>query len=394
MRPECSRRHFLSATLGLPMAGAVKPFDPTGLLQTPPAAPELRYGNLGKTGLKPTRVGFGCMLTSDQSVFEAGLDKGINLFDTARSYMAGNTERMVGQALKGKRKQVILTSKSQGETKEALLQDLDTSLKTLGTDYLDIWYLHAKVSPEEVRPEMLEAQQIAKQQGKIRFAGVSTHLNLAEMIRWLVKNARPDVILTSYNFTVDRSVGDAIREAKQAGVGVIGMKVMAGGYSRIQRGDRLLSKDDPKKLEAKLRQEGAMAAAIKWTLQNSDVDAVIPSMTDMDQLDEDFKAMSSPFTPADAKLLAAQLESIRPLYCRMCGKCDGACPSGLPVAAMLRVLSYADGYGQYPLARERFQELGPEAQKVRCSDCARCAVACPNGVQVARQLARAQELLA
>jgi predicted aldo/keto reductase-like oxidoreductase len=61
---------------------------------------------------------------------------------------------------------------------------------------------------------------------------------------------------------------------------------------------------------------------------------------------------------------------------------------------MVRFVMYADGYGQFPLGREHFQRLSAEHRNVRCSDCATCAVDCPNGVHVAARLTRAQELFA
>jgi ferredoxin len=104
--------------------------------------------------------------------------------------------------------------------------------------------------------------------------------------------------------------------------------------------------------------------------------------------------MSSPFTEADSKLLTRRLEILQPLYCRMCGHCEGSCPKRLPVADMLRFLMHADGYGQSPLARERFLELPAEVRSVRCDLCPTCAVECPHGVKVAERLTRAQELFA
>ena len=83
-----------------------------------------------------------------------------------------------------------------------------------------------------------------------------------------------------------------------------------------------------------------------------------------------------------------------PSYCRMCGSCDGVCPKGLPVSDVLRFAMYADGYGQFTLGREQFQQLPAAARDVRCGDCAECAVRCPNGVNVAVRAARAQELFA
>jgi predicted aldo/keto reductase-like oxidoreductase len=117
-------------------------------------------------------------------------------------------------------------------------------------------------------------------------------------------------------------------------------------------------------------------------------------MTDMDQLEQNFRMMSETFTDADTKLLSARLEEIRPYFCRMCGRCEGKCPQGLPVADMVRFVMYADGYGQFALGREHFQRMPAEFQQVRCNDCTACAVRCPNGVRVAERLIRAQELFA
>jgi predicted aldo/keto reductase-like oxidoreductase len=102
--------------------------------------------------------------------------------------------------------------------------------------------------------------------------------------------------------------------------------------------------------------------------------------------------MAEPFSGADEKILARQLQYIAPLYCRMCGRCEGTCAQGLPVPDILRCLSYAEGYGQFALGRERYAEL--PVMRTACSDCERCTVQCPNGVQIARRVERAQELFA
>jgi len=333
------------------------------------------------------------MTTSDAAVIERAADLGINYFDTARSYQNGNNERMVGAALKGKRQQIILSSKSLGKNKQEALTDLETSLRELRTDYLDIWYLHNRNTPEEVTDDLLEAQQAAKKDGKIRFAGVSAHFNMPDMLADLVKRGRTDVTLASYNFTMKSDLTDAIQTARRAGMGVVAMKVLAGGFSRIRRGDRLYGVN-PDALTNTLKQEGAMLAAIKWVLKNRSVDTAIVCMTDFDQLDENLRALSEPFSDSDQKLLAAQLAYIRPLYCRMCGSCKGACEKGVPVADMLRFLSYAEGYGQFAMARERFLQLPDHVRQIQCRQCSSCTVNCPNGVQVRERLMLAQAILA
>jgi hypothetical protein len=153
-----------------------------------------------------------------------------------------------------------------------------------------------------------------------------------------------------------------------------------------------LKPDDPN--YAKLKRDGAMLAALKWVLRNPNIDTTIPSMTDNEQLDENLKAMAQPFGSAEEKLLARRLEQIAPFYCRTCGRCDGTCRQGLPIADVLRILTYADGYGQFALGRERFLELGPEHASVQCGSCSGCTVECPHGVRVRDRVTRAQEMFA
>jgi predicted aldo/keto reductase-like oxidoreductase len=370
MTAEPSRRSFLLAGLALPAALETNLNPLQQKLETPL---RLQYRNLGRTGLKPTSVAFGCMITSDPSVIERAADLGINYFDTARGYQNGNNERMVGAALKAKRKDLILSTKTGAKTKEEALQHIDTSLKELGTDYVDIWHLHGKARPEELTDDLLEAQQIAQKAGKARFLGVSTHMG------------QPELFLTAYNFTMEPGMDAVIESATKAGLGIIAMKVMAGG-SRM-------AKPGTKQYEV-YKRDGAMLAALKWVLKNPNVQTAIPSITDMEQLDENMRAFSEPFTETDQKTLTARLREIRPLYCSMCGACNGKCPKGVPIADVLRYLSYSEGYGEYQLGRENFLSLPAEIRGVRCADCASCAVRCPNGVRVADRLRTAQEIFA
>src|SRR5664279_2211431 len=131
MSSNTSRREFLStglsAGLALPVLGATSAMAPethSGPQSAKPAAPaKLDYRTLGRTGLKVTTVGMGCMITSDPSVITRAADLGINYFDTARGYQHGNNERMVGAALAGKRKRIVLSTKSAAGDKASLLKD-------------------------------------------------------------------------------------------------------------------------------------------------------------------------------------------------------------------------------------------------------------------------------
>jgi predicted aldo/keto reductase-like oxidoreductase len=207
------------------------------------------------------------------------------------------------------------------------------------------------------------------------------------MVPAMIKLNHFDVFLMSYNFTMDPSTDALIAQAKKANIGVVAMKGLAGGVKPTVR-----SYTVPADMLSRLNRPGAAVAAIKWVLKNPNIDTIIPSITDNDQLDENLRAMSSPFSEADGKILAARLEELRPMYCRMCGSCSGTCPKGLPVADMLRFLMYAESYGQFSLGRENYQSLAPELTQVRCTDCEACSVRCPNGVKVSARLSRSQEI--
>ncbi len=383
-----SRRSFLGAGLALPALASV---SSTGSPAPEPAAlaagPRLVLGNLGKSGLKVTRVAFGCMTTSDPTVIERAADLGINLFDSARVYQGGNNERMGGTALKRYRDKVYITSKTQATDKQQALADLDTSLRELQTDHLDIWYLHSRSTVSSINDGLLEAQNEAKKAGKIRLAGISFHGGHTEVMPAFQKMNHFDVFLISYNYAVGNAIDPLIESARKAGIGIVAMKGLAGGV----RPTVPIYKVPQEKLDL-LKQEGAPVAALKWVLKNPHVDTIIPSIVDMDQLDQDIQAMSAPFTERDNKLLTARLEEIKHWYCRMCGSCEGKCAKGLPVADLLRFTMYAENYGQFALGRDHFRALPPEVTSVRCADCSSCSVQCPNGVQVSSRLAHAQEM--
>jgi predicted aldo/keto reductase-like oxidoreductase len=385
MNAKSSRRGFIAAGLSLPAAGLAasrmpKPSAPQA--QARPSGGALVTRTLGKTGLKVTQVGFGCMITSDPTVVSRGVDMGISYFDTARGYQQGNNERMVGQALGANRKKITLSSKSHAATKAEAMQELETSLKELGTDHLDIWYMHNKSTGADIPDECVDAWTIAKQQGKTRFIGVSTHSPNAVVDR-VLQVGKVDVVLSQYNFTMGTNNDATFKRLSDAGIGLVAMKVMAPVAGRA-RGGAAAPPSAP----------GKPLAALKWVLKNPLIGTTIPSMTDTDQLETNFRAFAEKFSAVDEKLLAMANEEIRPYYCRMCHQCSGQCPKGIPVSDTIRYLSYADFYGQFPLGREYFMELPESVRNVRCADCSSCSVQCPNGVHVTERLIRAQELFA
>src|ERR1035441_9927340 len=205
------------------------------------------------------------MITSDATVIARAVDMGINYFDTSRNYQNGQNERMVGAALGAKRKNIFLSSKCDEKTGTGILAELDTSLKELNTDHLDVWYLHGLGTAEQITDDLVEAQRKAKQQGKVRFIGVSTHTLPAIVDR--VIEAKLDVVLAQYNFASAAEWGPALEKLNQAGVGLVAMKVMARARGRGAT--------------APQRPASFAPAALKWVIKNPAIATTVPSMTDI-----------------------------------------------------------------------------------------------------------------
>ena len=378
MNHDPSRRRFLQAGILLPAARFVSSGTPEFFS---PATEGLVYRTLGKTGLKVTAVGCAAGAIPNPDILARALDLGINYYDTARIYGQGKSEEILGRAIRGKRDKIVLASKTYSNTKDTILKDLETSLKLLGTDHLDVYHQHSRHEPKEITDEMIETMELVKKQGKTRFIGVSTHDPNA-MVDFILKVGKFDVVQTTYSYAIGAPYRNAaIAKLHDAGIGVIAMKVV-------------IAQATPKGDEGNhLSNEGGLAA-IKWVLRNPAISTTVPWAETMDELEINFRAMTEEYTPEDEWMLYARNEQIRDLYCRMCFQCKGKCPKGIPVADELRFLAYHDFKGNFNEAREGFWNLPREIRNIRCSDCSECVVQCPNGVKVRDRLIRAQDLLA
>jgi len=339
------------------------------------------YRTLGRTGLKITVVSFGAMLTPEAEVLRVAFDQGINYVDTARKYMDGRNEEIVGRALKGRRDKVYVATKTlpASQKKDEIIRDVETSLKALGTDHIDVIQLHNLTDKERVFvAETREALVTLKQQGKVRFCGVTTHKNQAEVLNSLVDDRDRffDTALVAYNFKSDKVTEAAIARAAKAGVGIIAMKTQAGGYAT-----------------AALGAVSPHQAALKWALQNPNVTMAIPGMKDLAQLKEDIGVMGMPFKYADERILQRYGAAVQPYYCHLCGTCEATCPLGVEIGTVNRSLMYAEGYGSRELALATYRELPVAASAAACLDCAGCVATCAHGLDIAAKMEKARKLL-
>jgi aryl-alcohol dehydrogenase-like predicted oxidoreductase len=170
------RREFLRSCA---LTGAALPL--AGLAAAEPGPPRVRRTVvLGRTGLRVPDIGFGSSrLRGDPDLVLHALERGITYFDTAESYTDGDAETALGRALRGRREQVTLASKVEAgarDSVESLMRRLEASLRRLQTDRIDVYLNHAVNDPARITsPAWAEFTERAREQGKIRWRGMSGH---------------------------------------------------------------------------------------------------------------------------------------------------------------------------------------------------------------------------
>jgi uncharacterized protein len=340
------------------------------------------YRTLGRTGLKVSIVSFGAMLTPENEPMEAAFDLGINYVDTARRYMNGRNEEIVGKALKGRRDKVYVATKATPAalTKKDILKDVETSLSKLQIDYIDVIQLHNLTSGERAfMPEAREALVELRKQGKVRFFGVTTHTNQAEVLKAITDDPDKffDVALVGYNFKSEPSIKEAIARAAKSGIGIVAMKTQAGGYKTDALGPI-----------------SPHQAALKWVLQDTNIACAIPGMKDMSMLQEASAVMGMKMTRRDEGILHQYSEAISPYYCHMCAQCEPTCPQSIAISTINRSIMYAEGYGNYELAKSTYDELQLKESAIACSNCDECVAHCVNGLSIDKKMQKARDLFA
>jgi aryl-alcohol dehydrogenase-like predicted oxidoreductase len=230
----------------------------------------MEYARLGTTGLKVSRICLGCMSYGDperaspdgsrrwpwalreeeaRPFFKQALDLGINFFDTANVYSAGASEEVLGRALKAlaRREDIVLATKvhgamsagpnGRGLSRKAIFQEIDASLRRLGTDYVDLYQIH-RWDPETPIEETLEALDDVVRAGKVRYLGASSMhawqlakaLYLAERHGW----ARFVSMQNHYNLLYREEEREMVGLCRDRGVGMIPWSPLARG--RLARG--------------------------------------------------------------------------------------------------------------------------------------------------------------
>ncbi len=260
---------------------------------------------LGKTGIDISPIGFGASRTMEPSLVDAAIETGFAFLDTGRSYTNGRNEVMLGEVLGSRRKDLVIQSKvrvnmtsqedgsfSPEDVKKTLgdmKASMDTSLKVLRTDYIDIMLIHGASDSKIVFHEsIMKFFESAKKEGKIRAHGFSTHTNQIELLRASNKNPFYEVIMVPYNHKgsyIHMNSGSysewdqpaleiEMDKAKKLGVGLLAMKSCSGGpYSPD-------GKSEP-----------SFENALRWVLAQNKVHALAAAMGNFKQMEENRRAL-------------------------------------------------------------------------------------------------------
>lgn len=331
----------------------------------------MEYTTLGRTGLRISRMGFGGIpiqridAEGTKNLMQKLMEAGVNYIDTARGYTV--SEQYLGYGLEGIRDKFVLATKSMARTKDAMAADIETSLKNLRTDYIDLYQVH-NPSMEQLDTVIgeggaLEALLEAKKAGKIGHIGLTAHsaavFERALSLDWV------ETIMFPYNI-VENQGEKLIAKCREKNIGFIDMKPLAGGAI-----------------------ENA-ALALRFVCSNPAVTVVIPGMAETSELEENAKACSdtSPITAQEKEEMDKIRQTLGTDFCRRCNYC-APCSVGINIPSVFLFAGYLERYNLADWARDRYSTLPVKASA--CIECGECENRCPYHLPIRQKMKKCAE---
>ena len=338
-----------------------------------------QYRHLGRTGALVSDISLGSARIHDVAVPRALFERGVTYVDTAPDYSDAGSERLLGQAMRGYRDQIFLATKfcrpaghlpNETPVRE-IIAEVEASLRRLQTDRVDLIHIHSCDRVDRLlAPNIHEAFDRLKEQGKARFLGVSTHTpNLEEVANTAIDSGRFDVLMLAYHFGMWPHLDHIVEKAHANGIGVVAMKTLKGAkHTNLA--------------EYRREADAYSQSAFRWVLSNPNVSCLVVSFASPVHVDEYLAASGTALVPEDTARLERYDTLVRGDYCQPhCGQCLGSCPHGLPIHDVLRYRMYAKDYGWPEEGRSRYAALAKDASL--CVACpAPCRGACPHGVPI------------
>jgi len=287
----------------------------------------MQYQQLGSSDLEISRIGFGCMSLSPEKeeesiqIIHRAIELGINYFDTADLYDKGINETLIGKALKAKRDKVIIATKAGNHwrtdgsgwdwnpRKEYILKAVEDSLNRLQTDHIDLYQLHGGTIDDPI-DEVIETFELLKQQGKIRYYGISSIR--PNVIREYVKRSHIVSVMSQYSLADRRPEESILDLLKQNNIGVLSRGTLAQGLLVNKLAKEYLGHSKEAIAAAAQMVQGiavttqtAAQTAILFVLQHPAITAAVVGMSRMEQL------LEIAATTDKEKLSAADIERLQ-----------------------------------------------------------------------------------
>jgi predicted aldo/keto reductase-like oxidoreductase len=316
----------------------------------------MKTAQLGRTGLLVSRIGFGALPIQRTNMAEAvrilqrAYDCGVTFFDTANMY--SDSEEKLGRALSGVRTKVVIATKTVATDAQTALQHLETSLRNLKTDYVDIFQLHNPTFLPGATDPLYGALLKAKAKGLVRHLGISNHR--ASVAREAIASDLFSTIQFPLSHISSPEDLQLIDLCRRNNVGLIAMKALCGG----------LITNIPAAFSFMRQYENVVPI---WGIQRE---------SELDQ----FIALESHPPLLDADMLAVIEKDRRELggsFCRGCGYCL-PCPVDIqiPLAARMKFLLRRAPYQQFLVEDWKAKMLKIE----NCTGCRSCVSKCPYGL--------------
>jgi uncharacterized protein len=366
----------------------------------------MQYRDFGKTGLKISTLGFGAMrlpfkvvegknvYDEDESIkiMHRAFELGVNYIDSAPYYCDGESEILVGKALKGWRDKVYVSTKNPIEdaSGDHFRERLEKSLKKLDTDYIDFYHMwgiswEAYENTIAVKDGPLEAALRAKEEGLIKHLSFSFHDKPENMIK-IVDTGYFETVLCQYNL-LDRSNEAAISHAAQKGLGVVIMGPVAGG--RLGAPSETIQKLLPGKVKS------SAEVALRFVLTNNDVSCALSGMGSMAMVEENVQVASnaSQLSKDEMEAINVSMEEnkkMAELYCTGCNYCM-PCPQEVNIPLNFQLMNYHKVYKITDYAKDEYSKIGNtqghKGKKAEeCIECGLCEEKCPQKLEIRRQL--------
>ena len=396
-RSSITRRTFLKAACAAG-AGSVMTLNNFPALASDKAV-VVPTRPFGKTGVEVPILGFGTSLhvAFSELLLRQAVKWGVTYWDTADSYMGGNSEKAIGKYFAKypeDRKKIFLVTKSSAWTTDGMTQDLESSLNRMNTDYIDLFFAHGISRIGEMDNATRAWADKTKREGKIRFFGFSTHSNMEKCLLASAELGWIDGIMLTYNYRLMHTddMRRAVDACIEAGIGLTAMKTQGGGQIRSDSETEL-------KLAGRFLQKGFTdaQAKLKAVWQNEQIASICSEMPNMTILMSNVAAAENKIrlSHQDMQLLWKFAQETRSDYCAGCTDiCESAVKAEVPIGDVMRYLMYCNSYDDYELAVDGFRKIpGKIRKQIARLNYSAAESRCPHRLPIARLMQEATEKL-